>query len=241
MLANSFRTFAGIAFLTISACSTVPPGEFNDPFEASNRRMHAFNKSVDSKLIRPLASPLESGGDEPNGALILLGNVGGNLSLPGKVANHLLQGRPGRAATNASRFIVNTTLGLGGIMDPAGNEFGLDEIDTDFGETLYVWGAPEGAYLELPILGPSTQRDAAGKVVDWVFNPTDLMWGENEAKVASGIRLLSKAGDRARFGDSVDSILYESADSYAQARLLYLQHRGFELGKEGGEIDPYDE
>ena len=224
----------------MAGCAAPDPGGANDPFEGANRRVHAFNKGLDRNLIRPVAAPLKGDG-EADGAMTLLGNIGGNLSLPGKVVNGLLQGRPGNAARNAGRFVVNTTLGLGGIHDPAGREFGLAEADTDFGETLHVWGVPEGAYLELPLIGPSTGRDAAGRVVDFIIDPLDHMVGEREAKAAMAIRLGSKAGDRARFGDTVDSILHESADSYAQTRLLYLQHRRYELGIEGEAYDPYED
>lgn len=227
---------------TLAACGAQGDPE-GDPFEGTNRRIHAFNTGLDANVVRPLTSPLKGGDDSggPNGALVVLGNVGDNLSLPGKVVNGLLQGRPGNAAQNGGRFVVNTLLGLGGIMDPAGPEFGLTEIDTDFGETLHVWGVGPGAYVELPVLGPSTARDAFGRVVDWGMDPLRLALPPDGAAAAGAVRILSKAGDRARFGDTVDSVLHESADSYAQARLLYRQHRAFELGEEGDVIDPYEE
>ncbi len=243
MLANPFRRSFIPAILLLAGCAAGTPGQINDPYEATNRRVHAFNKGMDEHLVRPLTSSSKDGEGEKkgeNGVLVVVGNVGGNLTLPGKAVNSLLQGRPGKAAQNTGRFLINSTLGLGGLHDPAGREFGLEEVDTDFGETLYVWGAPEGAYVELPLLGPSTQRDAFGKVVDLFIDPLDYVIEDHEALAITGIKLASKIGDRARFGDTVDSILYDSADSYAQTRLLYLNHRWYELGMEGGEIDPYD-
>ena len=231
MLANPFRRSFIPAVLLLAGCAAGTPGQINDPYEATNRRVHAFNKGIDEHFVRPLTSSSKDGeGEEKgeNGLLVVVGNVGGNLTLPGK------------AARNTGRFLINSTLGLGGLHDPAGREFGLEEVDTDFGETLYVWGAPEGAYVELPLLGPSTQRDAFGKVVDLFIDPLDYVIEDHEALAITGIKLASKIGDRARFGDTVDSILYDSADSYAQTRLLYLNHRWYELGMEGGEIDPYD-
>lgn len=212
----------------------------NDPFEAQNRRVHAFNKGFDQRVVAPVAR-LASQGDDARGpgAMGLVINAGSNLSLPGKVANSLLQGRPEPAIKNFFRFAVNTTLGIGGLLDPAGQDFGLPEHDTDFGETLAVWGVPEGAYLELPILGPSTQRDAAGKVVDLVIDPLYHILHSDAAWAVFGLRVASKAGDRARFGDTVDSVLQDSADSYAQLRLIYLMHRRHELNEGGAEIDPY--
>ena len=241
MLAIPFRHGILLASLLLAGCAAGTPGQVNDPYEATNRRMHAFNKGIDENIVRPLTSSGKDGADKgENGLLVVVGNVGGNLTLPGKAVNSLLQGRPGKAAQNTGRFLINSTLGLGGLHDPAGQEFGLEEVDTDFGETLHVWGAPEGAYLELPLIGPTTQRDAFGKVVDLVIDPLDYVLEDYEALTISGIKLASKVSDRARFGDTVDSILYDSADSYAQTRLLYLQHRWYELGMEGGEIDPYD-
>lgn len=241
MLAIPFRYSILLAALTLTGCAVGPPGQVNDPYEATNRRIHAFNKGFDENLVRPLTSGKSEGEEKgENGLLVAVGNVGGNLTLPGKAVNSLLQGRPGKAAQNTGRFLINSTLGLGGLHDPAGQEFGLDEVDTDFGETLYVWGAPEGAYVELPLLGPSTQRDAVGKVVDLFIDPLNYVIEDHEVLTITGIKLASKVSDRARFGDTVDSILYDSADSYAQTRLLYLNHRWYELGMEGGEIDPYD-
>ena len=213
----------------------------NDPFEAENRRVHAFNKGFDRRVVAPVARLASSGNDTGDGpgAMDLVINAGSNLSLPGKVVNSVLQGRPEPAIKNFFRFAVNTTLGIGGLLDPAGQDFGLPEQDTDFGETLAAWGVPEGAYLELPILGPSTQRDAVGKVVDLVIDPLNHLLHRDGAWAAFGLRAASKAGDRARFGDTVDSVLQDSADSYAQLRLIYLMHRRHELNEGGTDIDPY--
>ena len=134
-----------------------------------------------------------------------------------------------------------SSLGLGGFLDPATADFALPELDTDFGQTLAVWGVGEGAYLELPVLGPSTLRDTAGRLVDLVIDPMLAVLNRDEYLIGLGMRAVSKAGDRARFGDSVDSVLHESADSYAQTRLIWTQHRRHELGEQGDEIDPYAE
>lgn len=235
-------------FLVLAGCASKPAMQngipVNDPFETQNRRVHAFNKALDARVIGPaarLASGREDRGPDGPGAMDPVINAGANLSLPGKVANSLLQGRPEPAIKNFFRFAVNTTLGIGGLFDPAGRDFGLPEQDTDFGETLAVWGVPEGAYLELPVLGPSTQRDAVGRVVDLVIDPLHHLLHRDAAWAALGLRAASKAGDRARFGDTVDSVMQDSADSYAQLRLIYLMHRRYELNEGGTEIDPYAE
>jgi phospholipid-binding lipoprotein MlaA len=241
MLALSVTTLAG--------CASDPRVQdgivVNDPYEAQNRRIHDFNKSIDAQVSR-LGDALPSdGNDTPaSGAMTpmdLVINMGANLSLPGKFANSVLQGRPEPAVKNLFRFAVNSTLGVAGMFDPAGRDFGLTETDTDFGETLAVWGVPEGAYLELPALGPSTQRDAVGKLVDVAIDPLWWMMTDRQVAVAYALRIAGKVGDRARFGDSIDSVLHDSADSYAQTRLIYLMHRRHDIGEESAEIDPYAE
>lgn len=235
---------APVALLfAVGACAAPGPDGIADPHEPLNRRVHAFNRGLDAAVVRPLtqagqtdAADEAATGDTPGA---VLARIDDNLSLPGKVINHLLQGRPADAVQNAARFAVNTTLGLGGLHDPAGREFALPEIDTDFGETLHVWGVPEGAYLVLPVLGPSTERDFAGRIVDWAIDPVGGWLNADQRRGARVIKVLSKAGDRAALGETVDSVLHESADSYAQLRLIYLQNRRFELGQEADVIDPY--
>jgi len=146
------------------------------------------------------------------------------------------------ATTDTYRFIVNTTVGLGGIFDPA-TELGMPRAtDTDFGETLHVWGVPQGAYLELPVLGPSTERAAAGMVVDLFTDPLDHVLPEPERYYGTGLKALDGLGRRGRLADTIDSVLYDSADSYAASRSLYLQNRRFKLGNRGSDdyLDPYD-
>ncbi|MDP5305875.1 MlaA family lipoprotein [Paracoccus spongiarum] len=242
-----------ILTLLLAGCAARPVLQdgitINDPFEAQNRRVHAFNKALDAQVIGPVArlvagrddgptAPGEAGQPRPVDLVI---NMGANLSLPGKIVNSLLQGQPGPAARNMFRLAINSTLGIAGMFDPAGSDFGLTETDTDFGQTLAVWGLPEGAYVELPLLGPSTARDTAGKVVDVLIDPLGQVLDRRERMLALGLRIGSKAGERARFGDTVDSVLQDSADSYAQTRLIYLMHRRYDVGEEDAGFDPYDD
>jgi phospholipid-binding lipoprotein MlaA len=226
----------------------VGPNGINDPYEPTNRKIHAFNKGVDRALVGPASKGV---GAIPEPVKKVVGNVAETLDLPGDIANNLLQLRVGAAAQNTLRLAVNLTAGLAGIFDVS-SVLGLEGDPTDFGETLHVWGVGEGPYVELPLAGPSTVRDATGTVVDVVLNPVRLALPEKEALAATAVQLFSRLGDRDRFSDTVDSILYESADSYAQARLLYLQNRRFELGQEVGAagetgagddgfIDPYED
>ena len=230
-----------LAVIALSACAVQQPGaEFNDPYEETNRSVHEFNKGIDRAFLRPAgqisaALPVEI--TDP------VANFADNVGLPGMVANGLLQGDIGGSATNTFRFLINTTVGIGGLFDPAG-AIGLAEETTDFGETLSVWGVPEGAYVELPVFGPSTQRDMVGIVVDMVFDPLDQVGTSPQVDYGTGARVAGLAISRGTFMNTFDSVLYESADSYAQARLAYLQNRRFELGEEptvGDEIDPFSD
>lgn len=210
-----------------AGCSVAPPGtQVHDPYEARNRAIHEFNKDVDRALVRPVAQVAGAAPVELTTPVI---NFSDNVALPGMVLNGLLQGDVDGAATNAFRFALNTTIGILGLADPAA-VLGLEEVETDFGETLAVWGVPEGAYLELPLVGPSTERDAFGRLVDAVIDPLERFGRPEQVAYGRAAWVAEQVIERGRFGDTVDSVLYESADSYVQSRLLYLQNRRFELG-----------
>jgi phospholipid-binding lipoprotein MlaA len=233
----------------VAACGVgVGQDGINDPYEPTNRRIHAFNKGVDRVLVGPASKGV---GFMPEPVKRGFGNVAETLDLPGDIVNNVLQLRLGDAGENSLRLAVNLTAGLAGLFDVS-SVLGLAGKPTDFGETLHVWGVGEGPYLELPLAGPSTARDAIGTVADVVLNPVRLALPDKEATAATVIKLFSRLGDRDRFSETVDSILYDSADSYAQARLLYLQNRRFELGQAAGAageagatddgfIDPYED
>ncbi|MFV2033587.1 MAG: VacJ family lipoprotein [Halocynthiibacter sp.] len=200
-----------------------------DPFEAKNRRVHAMNVAIDKSLVRPASNVYGNGIPQPVRRGV--GNFASNLGLPSKIVNNLLQFDLDGAVRNTFRFAFNSTIGLGGLLDPA-TEMGLIQEDTDFGETLYVWGVKEGNYVELPLIGPSTERHLVGRVVDLFTNPLSYVVPSPENYIGTATTLLSKVGDRYEYSSAVDSILYESEDSYSQARLIYLQNRRFELGVE---------
>lgn len=244
-MSKSVRKLSGflLALGLLAGCNTPPEGHDPnipfDPFEERNRSNHEINRTLDRAFVRPAGNgyveviprPVRKG----------VSNFSSNLALPGIVVNNLLQGRIGKAGQNTLRFALNTTLGFGGVLDPS-TELKLHEAGTDFGETLHVWGVPEGAYVELPALGPSTERDAVGKVVDLFTNPLSYRLPAPEKYYGTGAAITSSLGDRGEYSDTIDSLLYESADSYTQARLFYLQNRRFDLGQEvpeTAEIDPF--
>ena len=212
----------------LSACGPAPSQNgISDPNEAQNRAVHKFNVALDKNVLRPVASKATSVLPDPVDIAVV--NFADNLELPGTVVNNVLQLRLGKAVENTLRFAINTTIGIGGIFDPA-TAAGVNGDKTDFGETLHIWGVTEGNYFELPFFGPSTDRDALGKVVDVMLDPLKLVLPKN-SNLTLAAKIASKISDRGRYSETVDSVLYDSADSYAQARLLFLQNRRFDLGE----------
>lgn len=238
--ASTLALSLGIAaFFGLTACGpAVSTQGISDPREAQNREFHKFNLAVDKNVIRPIAN--STGKLVPPEVKQGVVNFADNLSLPGSVVNNILQLRLGMAVENTTRFVINTTVGIAGVFDPA-TAAGVAGKPTDFGETMYLWGVGEGFYVELPLLGPSTDRDALGKFVDYLLDPMQLILPP-KSRISLFAQLGSKLADRSRYSDTVDSILYESADSYAQARLIYLDHRRFNLGEVPADSsfeDPY--
>lgn len=246
LLRRTFRMTAPLIVGALLAACSVPDasyvssGEVFDPHENTNRGVHRFNRAVDTALFRPasrgyttvIPDPIEDS----------FNYFSQNLSEPGDTVNYLLQGRVKEAGISLARFLVNSTIGFAGLADPA-TDFGIPATSTDFGETLYVWGFNEGAYVELPIFGPSTQRDAVGIVVDFFTNPLSYEEHIDRKNLGAYARVVERLSTRGRYSDTIDSVLYESSDSYALARLIYLQNRRFELEGSGGDsyVDPYDD
>ena len=244
-LKSGLRTLAILAMGSfLAACANPGPShpvnEPFDPYESQNRKVHEFNRSLDRAIIRPAGRGYSN--FLPDDIETVIGRFAFNLSIPGAIVNNILQGNGKGASEDLYRFAINTTVGLGGFFDPA-SEMGMPApTDADFGQTLHVWGAREGAYVALPLLGPSTERDTWGKVVDVFTNPLTYVIEDPENYYGTAAAVSSGLSKRAKYTDTIDSILYESADSYAQARSLYLQNRRFELGgtESGGYADPYD-
>ncbi len=237
ILAANVLVFAGL-----SACSTPEtPTDIHDPYEAVNRGVHAVNKGADTLFFRPASKVY--GTIVPQPARAGLSNAADNIDTPRSIMNDLLQGEGEDAVHNTFRFIINTTVGIFGFFDPA-NAIGLEERKTGFADTLAVWGAREGAYLELPLFGPSTERDAIGQFVDILSNPLNIALPDDGDEIAATTSLPSVLNSRYEFGDTVDGILYESADSYVQMRLFYLESRRFELDGQtpaDNAFDPYED
>ncbi|OUS33510.1 VacJ lipoprotein [Rhodobacterales bacterium 56_14_T64] len=218
-------------------------GEVYDPYEGVNRSIHGFNLDVDRNLFRPASTGYVS--VIPPDMVTSFGLFAENLSMPGQAVNALLQGNLRESGIAVSRFFINSVFGILGMGDPA-SDFNVPRVDTDFGETLHVWGFGEGAYVEIPLYGPSTTRDAVGVIADFFTNPITFARQNPADNIGVYAEIVRRMGDRGNYSATIDSILYESADSYAQARLIYLQNRRFELGGDQADYegvfgDPYSD
>jgi phospholipid-binding lipoprotein MlaA len=230
------RALGLIAVLTLSACATVPrePAALatyranNDPFEPLNRKTFALNQGVDRYFIKPIARTYvrlipQRGRDG-------ISNLIANLHEPVVLANNLLQFKFKRAGTTAGRFLLNSTLGVAGVMDFAGKH-GLKRQNGDFGQTLWAWGIHEGPYLVIPVFGPTSPRDGIGSGVDIFMDPFIYLARHNQYRSAISFSRLVVGGIdlRARNLDVLDELQRESVDFYAAMRSLYRQNRVAEL------------
>lgn len=222
--------------LFAAGCATVPTDPVaraafkanNDPLEPLNRKIFAFNLLVDRAVLKPIARAYRwivpaSGRDG-------LRNFLKNLGEPVVLANNVLQGEFRRAGMTSERFVINSTVGIAGLADVAGRH-GLDRQTGDFGQTLYVWGAAEGPYLVLPVVGPSNPRDGIGSGVDIYLDPFRYLARKYNYPTALSVAEYAAAGidERARNIDSLDELQRESVDYYASLRSLFRQHRAGEL------------
>lgn len=192
-----------------------------DPLEPLNRGIFEFNRIVDGLVLEPATQIYTFAVPEP--ARNSVSNFLANLRSPVVFANHLLQGERERAGVTVGRFMINSTMGIFGLFDFASVVGMAPREDADFGQTLGVWGVGAGAYLVLPLFGPSTIRDAGGLVVDsFVFDPFPYV-ADEEVRLA---RLGATAVDtRYRFGPLIDDLEASSLDFYVAVRSAFLQNR----------------
>lgn len=208
--------------------------DVNDPIEPVNRFIFGFNEFFYAILLRPVSKLYNV---LPQPVREAVSNVLDNVSSPVVLANDVLQGEVKRALQTTGRFLINSTAGLAGLFDVA-EKIGIPEHDEDFGQTLGVWGVGEGFYLVLPLLGPSSPRDAVGKlVVDPFFDPLGL-WLNNTDRdeIAWGLVGARAIDEYAGLVDELDQIKKTSIDYYAAIRSMYRQKRESEI-KNGEDVD----
>ena len=210
--------------LTLSACTTVPAGQraASDPWEPMNRTLYQVNTSIDKVTTKPLArgyqkivpSPLRNG----------VSNFFRNLTTPSSALNNFLQGQPKQGFSEIGRFLFNSTLGVGGLLDIA-SAGGMEEYREDFGQTAAVWGVPDGPYVMLPFLGPKTLRDALLMPLDSLSQP---LYHYENTSVRDKLVVLQIIDLRQSLL-SAEKFLEDSKDPYVTLRESYLQNRTFEV------------
>jgi phospholipid-binding lipoprotein MlaA len=230
------RCAIGLLFAVLLSGCTTPPSnsaaraafeQTNDPLEPLNRKIFAFNLLLDRILLKPAANVYVAvvpavGRDAIRRAL-------DNMKEPVIAINNVLQGRPKGAELAVGRLVVNSTFGIGGLLDMA-QKMGLKPQTGDFGQTLYAWGFPQGPYLILPILGPSNPRDALGMAADNYIDPFSYAATVADIDNLDIIRfVLGGIDERARAMATLDELQKNSLDFYAQLRSLVQQHRAAEL------------
>ncbi len=220
------------AVMSMAGCASTQTAESNpdDPWEGFNRKVFVFNDTLDRYALKPIAqgydyvtpSPVQTG----------VGNFFANLGEVGTAFNSVLQWKWGNAGIASGRFMINSTLGLAGLVDIA-TDMGITGREEDFGQTLAVWGVGEGPYLVLPLLGPSTVRDTAGRPVDMYTDPVTYV---EDDEVAYGLTFLRIVDKRAALLDQERLI---RGDRYSFIRDAWLQQRRFEVNDGDMGDDPF--
>ena len=218
--------------LPLANCATTPEGdaevmaryeEANDPLEPWNRGVLEFNRGFDDFVLRPIAIVYRHILPDVVRERIHLFLM--NLRTPVILANDLMQGEPERAGETLERFVINSTVGVGGLFDIAA-EWGLEPHNEDFGQTLAVWGVGEGPYLMLPFFGPSNPRDATGIAVDLFLDPLNYLLDDKYLLARFGTRVVD---ERERHIENLDNLEATTIDFYAALRSLYRQYRDNEV------------
>ena len=193
-----------------------------DPWEKFNRQVHRFNNAVDRTVARPLARAYVAAVPRP--VRLGVGNFFDNLRQPLTMVNQLLQGRPRDATQTFGRFVVNSTLGIGGIFDPA-SDLKMKRRSEDFGQTLGTWGWRRSRYIELPFFGPRTVRDVLGMAGDMPLSPVRQIEDDKTRIFLQGLNLVDTRAQLL----SLDSLREGAVDDYALVRDSWLQRRNYQI------------
>lgn len=189
-----------------------------DPFEGFNRNMFAVHEAIDKAVLEPVARGYRAVAPQPVRTSVR--SFLQNLRSPVVFANDVLQGEFSRAGTTAARFGINSTIGIGGVFDPAAT-MGLERHDEDFGQTLGRWGVPSGPYLFIPLLGPTTVRDGAGVGVDLALDPINYAEFEGDDAFRVTRAVLGGISARENVLDTIEDIRQDSLDPYVTIRTSY--------------------
>ncbi len=234
----------GAAAFALAGCASrqaAQVGEVYDPYEGLNRRSYAINEAVDQAVVGPVARGYAR--ITPKAFRIGLDNAFDNLNSPAIFVNDWLQLEPDRAGDTLIRFVLNTTIGIGGFWD-AGEYFGIEKHSEDFGQTLGKWGVGEGPYLVVPLLGPSNTRDAFGSIVDIAFNP--LLYIEFAASeilddiLQPSLVLGNTINTRALLDEQLET-LRDQPEPYVALRRAYTSQRRAAIRNGVEDPDPFSD
>lgn len=211
-----------LACLTLVGCATVPPSERDprDPWQRMNRTTFRFDIGVDKHIVKPVTRTYVRVTPHPVRAGIA--NFFNNLTYPEVIVNALLQGRVLHFGQDTARFLVDSTIGIGGLLDPA-TPMGLPREDRDFGQTFGKWGIPPGPYLVLPFLGPSDLRDAIGLVPAEYTDPVHYVqntWADYSSRAVGTLNTATNIQPQI-------NLALKAYDPYAFVRNTYLAQRRF--------------
>lgn len=204
--------------LLLASCAHHPAHDPADPLESLNRGVFAFNNTADQYLLQPVAKGYHW--LAPDFVRTGVKNFFSNLVYPITIVNQYLQGKPADGTADLGRFLINSTIGLAGLIDVA-SYWGLPAHEEDFGQTFGRWGIGEGWYLMLPILGPSSNRDLLGRLAGFPFNPT---FYSDETEMIWGFTLLDAIQVRSQYLGA-DTLLKQQIDPYSFFRNAYMQRR----------------
>jgi phospholipid-binding lipoprotein MlaA len=213
------HVLSALALLALSACASAPNADPKDPFEPMNRRVSSFNDSLDDNVMKPVAKGYQA--VTPSVVQTGVRNVFNNLSDMWSTVNNGLQLKGRDTAESFMRVVVNTVFGIYGIFDLA-TPINLERHPEDFGQTLGYWGVPNGPYLVLPVLGPSTVRDTAGLPLDYYADPVGRESNVTARNSAYALRVVEKRADLLQTSNLLESA---SLDKYSFTRDAYLQYR----------------
>lgn len=221
---------AGVAVL-LAGCTNAPePNSLDwDPHQNFNTAAHRVNVTVDRVAFGPVARAY--GNTMPPLVRRGITNLRDNWKLPGHAMQYALQGKGVEVAKSTTRFLVNTSFGLGGILDLA-KDMDLPYEDTGFNETFYTWGVPEGGYLEVPLGGPGTERDWTSWGLDLVADPVNLVLPTAALNGLLVVGSLDIVNERYEMDSVIEALMHQSADSYDATRIAYLQN--MRAGLSGG-------
>ena len=226
MLRCTLKSIGIVGIFTLAGCATVENPHPQDPLEKWNRGMYGFNKTMDVLIVKPLAYVYK--GVVPVSAQQGVGNFFDNLEEVTTIANDLLQFKFRYALQDTTRLLVNSTFGVGGLIDVA-SRVGLDQRKEDFGQTLYHWGYTESMYLVLPFLGPSTFRDTMGTFTDRYALSVWPWINDDEWTLAlTALDIIDTRASLLQQETVLDTI---AVDEYKFMRNAYLQRRSF-LGQD---------